>query len=108
METLKIAVESSEHPVFPCALIAGDVVILEMLAKLDYLKTGRVSVAFIDTFHLFPETITFLRQLEVTDIVYTAVHSSVVIMPTTACCSVQCDSQCANSNAHAVTCNDMQ
>lgn len=64
LETLKIAVESSEHPVFPCALIAGDVVILEMLAKLDYLKTGRVSVAFIDTFHLFPETITFLRQLE--------------------------------------------
>ena len=57
--------ESSEHPVFPCALIAGDVVILDLLAKLDYLKTGRVSVAFIDTFHLFPETIEFLNQLEV-------------------------------------------
>jgi len=41
------------------------VVILELLAKLDYLKTGKVSVAFIDTFHLFPETITFLKQLEV-------------------------------------------
>lgn len=50
---------------FPCALIAGDVVILELLAKLDYLKTGKVAVAFIDTFHLFPETITFLKQLEV-------------------------------------------
>lgn len=65
LETLKICVENSEHPVFPCALIAGDVVILELLSKLDYLKTGRVSVAFVDTFHLFPETITFLQQLEV-------------------------------------------
>ncbi|KAL3159964.1 hypothetical protein ABBQ38_010352 [Trebouxia sp. C0009 RCD-2024] len=64
LETLKICVENSEHPVFPCALIAGDVVILELLSKLDYLKTSRVSVAFVDTFHLFPETITFLRQLE--------------------------------------------
>ena len=65
LETLKTAVESSEHPVFPCALIAGDVVILDLLSKLDYLKNGRVSVAFIDTYHLFPETITFLKQLEV-------------------------------------------
>ena len=65
LETLKTCVENSEHPVFPCALIAGDVVILELLSKLDYLKTGKVAVAFVDTFHLFPETITFLRQLEV-------------------------------------------
>lgn len=65
LETLKTCVENSEHPVFPCALIAGDVVILELLSKLDYLKTGKVDVAFVDTFHLFPETITFLRQLEV-------------------------------------------
>lgn len=64
LETLRTAVEGCEHPVFPCALIAGDVVILDLLAKLDYLKTGRVAVAFIDTFHLFPETITFLKQLE--------------------------------------------
>jgi len=65
LETLRTAVDSSEHPVFPCALIAGDVVILELLAKLDYLKTGKVAVAFVDTFRLFPETITFLKQLEV-------------------------------------------
>ena len=65
LETLRTAVDSCEHPVFPCALIAGDVVILELLAKLDYLKTGKVAVAFVDTFHLFPETITFLKQLEV-------------------------------------------
>ncbi|DBA82815.1 TPA: hypothetical protein ACH3X1_007038 [Trebouxia sp. C0004] len=64
LEALRTAVDSCEHPVFPCALIAGDVVILELLAKLDYLKTGKVAVAFVDTFHLFPETITFLKQLE--------------------------------------------
>ena len=65
LETLRTAVEGCEQPVFPCSLIAGDLVILDLLAKLDYLKTGRVAVAFIDTFHLFPETITFLKQLEV-------------------------------------------
>ena len=65
LETLKTAVEKSEHPVFPCALIAGDVVILDLLSKLDYLKSAKVQVAFIDTFHLFPETITFLKELEV-------------------------------------------
>jgi len=65
LESIKTAVESSQHPVFPCALIAGDVVILELLAKLDYLETSKVAVAFIDTFHLFPETITFMKQLEV-------------------------------------------
>lgn len=66
LETLKHAVESAEQPVFPCALIAGDVVILDLLSKLDYLKSGRVKVVFIDTFHLFPETHKFLHQLEVT------------------------------------------
>ena len=65
LETLKTCVENSERPVFPCALIAGDVVILELLSKLDYLKNGTVAVAFVDTFHLFPETMTFLHQLEV-------------------------------------------
>ena len=65
LETIKTSVEQSIHPVFPCALIAGDVVILDLLSKLDYLKTGKVAVAFIDTFHLFPETITFMTSLEV-------------------------------------------
>ncbi len=73
LETLRTAVDSCEHPVFPCALIAGDVVILELLAKLDYLKTRKVAVAFVDTFHLFPETITFLKQLEV--------HCVVALLP---------------------------
>lgn len=64
-EVLRHAVESYEHPVFPCALIAGDVVILDLLSRLDYLKTGKVKVAFIDTFHLFEETHSFLHRLEV-------------------------------------------
>ena len=65
LQALKQAADNFEHPVFPCALIAGDVVILDLLNKLDYLKTGKVKVAFIDTFHLFDETLSFLHQLEV-------------------------------------------
>lgn len=79
LETIKTSVEDSEHPVFPCALIAGDVVILHLLSKLDYLKTGKVTVAFIDTFHLFPETITFMQQLEVH---FTAQHCFALCMYT--------------------------
>ena len=62
---LAAAVESFERPVFPCALIAGDVVILHLLNQLGFLSSGKVQVVFIDTFHLFPETHTFLKQLEV-------------------------------------------
>jgi 3'-phosphoadenosine 5'-phosphosulfate sulfotransferase (PAPS reductase)/FAD synthetase len=51
--------------VFPCALIAGDVVILDLLSRLGYLKSGKVKVAFVDTFHLFDETHSFLHRLEV-------------------------------------------
>lgn len=65
LQVLKSAAENFQHPVFPCALIAGDVVILELLSKLGYLQSGKVKVAFIDTFHLFDETHTFLERLEV-------------------------------------------
>ena len=34
MDALKLAVENSERPAFPCALIAGDVVILNLLHRL--------------------------------------------------------------------------
>ena len=57
--------DTFERPVFPCALIAGDVVLLHLLHELGYLADKRVTVVFIDTFHLFPETHTFLHQLEV-------------------------------------------
>lgn len=65
LEVLKSAAQNFQHPVFPCALIAGDVVILDLLSKLDYLKTDKVKVAFIDTFHLFDETHDYLHRLEV-------------------------------------------
>merc|ERR1740129_914558 len=32
-------------------MIAGDVVITHLLSRLDYLKTGKVKVMFVDTFH---------------------------------------------------------
>jgi phosphoadenosine phosphosulfate reductase len=57
-------VERFERPVFPCALIAGDVVILHLLHRLGVLASGRVSVVFIDTLHLFPETLSFLGRVE--------------------------------------------
>ena len=65
LTALRAAVDTYERPVFPCALIAGDVVLLHLLHELGYLADKRVTVVFIDTFHLFPETHTFLHQLEV-------------------------------------------
>lgn len=118
---LQAAVDKFEHPVFPCALIAGDVVILHLLHKAGLLGKGvprtallpvarilcpsqtqtdpclflrrpmrnaqfvraaagiqclqqhcahvrsatrAVKVVFIDTLHLFEETIAFLRGCE--------------------------------------------
>lgn len=60
---LQTAASEFQHPTFPCALIAGDVVILHLLHRLQLLD--KVKVVFVDTFHLFPETHTFLQQCEV-------------------------------------------
>ena len=65
LQALKTAVDNFERPAFPCALIAGDVVILNLLEKLGYLSSGKVPVIFIDTFHLFQETHDFMHRLEV-------------------------------------------
>ncbi len=65
LQALRNAVESFERPAFPCALIAGDVVILNLLDKLGYLSSGKVPIIFIDTFHLFSETHDFMHRLEV-------------------------------------------
>ncbi len=65
MEQAKIAVTFAVEngPVtFPCACIAGDVVILHLLNELGYLKTEEVKVVMIDTLHLFPETIEFFQE----------------------------------------------
>jgi phosphoadenosine phosphosulfate reductase len=60
--TLKVAVDNFKHPVFPCALIAGDVVLLHLLHRSQLLP--KVPVVFVDTLHLFPETHDFLKQCE--------------------------------------------
>lgn len=64
IKALKIAAETFDNVTFPCALIAGDVVILHLLDKAGLLKSGKVKVMFVDTFHLFEETIAFLGQKE--------------------------------------------
>ena len=56
-------ISSGRH--FPAPMIAGDVVILNLLEKLGYLSSGKVPVIFIDTFHLFQETHDFMHRLEV-------------------------------------------
>ena len=59
---LDSAVMMRKRPIFTTALIAGDNVILDALAKLNLLE--RVPVIFIDTFTLFPETLLHLREVE--------------------------------------------
>lgn len=61
---IKKSVENFAHPVFPCAFIAGDIVIMHLLHKLGYLESGKVKVLVVDTFHLFPETMEFLAEKE--------------------------------------------
>eukprot|EP00240_Pyramimonas_obovata_P001821 CAMPEP_0118935264 /NCGR_PEP_ID=MMETSP1169-20130426/15291_1 /TAXON_ID=36882 /ORGANISM="Pyramimonas obovata, Strain CCMP722" /LENGTH=458 /DNA_ID=CAMNT_0006878275 /DNA_START=101 /DNA_END=1477 /DNA_ORIENTATION=+ len=64
MGALKLAVEGFSDPVFPNALIAGDCVITHLLHRLGYLSNGKCKVMVVDTFHLFPETMEFLKEVE--------------------------------------------
>jgi phosphoadenosine phosphosulfate reductase len=59
---LQTAVATKQRPIFTTALIAGDAVILDALAKLNLLS--KVPVIFVDTFTLFPETLDHLREVE--------------------------------------------
>eukprot|EP00040_Diaphanoeca_grandis_P038265 m.256162 g.256162 ORF g.256162 m.256162 type:complete len:297 (-) comp34131_c0_seq1:178-1068(-) len=59
---LKEAVERKERPIFTIALIAGDVVILDAIHKAGLIE--KISIVFVDTYTLFPETMSFLRQVE--------------------------------------------
>ncbi len=59
---LKAAAASKERPMFTTALIAGDAVILDALAKTNLLS--KVPVVFVDTFTLFPESIAHLKEVE--------------------------------------------
>merc|ERR1719472_711933 len=64
MFALKTSCENFDNPVFPNAMIAGDIVITHLLSRLGYLESGKCKVMVVDTFHLFPETIPFLKELE--------------------------------------------
>jgi len=64
MFALKIACENYGNAVFPNAMIAGDCVITHLLHRMGYLKDGKCKVMVVDTFHLFPETMEFLKEME--------------------------------------------
>merc|ERR1719506_2522956 len=64
MFALKTSCENFENPVFPNAMIAGDCVITHLLGRLGYLESGKCKIMVVDTFHLFPETMPFLADLE--------------------------------------------
>jgi phosphoadenosine phosphosulfate reductase len=64
MFALKTSCENFENTVFPNAMIAGDCVITHLLHRLDYLKDGKCKIMVVDTFHLFPETLPFLKEIE--------------------------------------------
>jgi len=64
MYALKVSCENYGNAVFPNAMIAGDVVITHLLGRMGYLKDGKCKVMVVDTFHLFPETMDFLREIE--------------------------------------------
>lgn len=51
-----------ERPIFTWAGLAGDCVLLDALAACGLLR--RVPVVFVDTLHLFPETLDFLAEVE--------------------------------------------
>jgi len=64
MYALKISCENYENAVFPNAMIAGDCVITHLLDRMGYLKDGKAKIMVVDTFHLFPETMEFLKEIE--------------------------------------------
>jgi phosphoadenylyl-sulfate reductase (thioredoxin) len=66
MYALKISCENYGNAVFPNALIAGDCVITHLLDRMGYLKGDNpmCKVMVVDTFHLFPETMEFLEEVE--------------------------------------------
>jgi len=64
MDAIKLSVESNKRVVFPNAMIAGDCVITDLCARLGYLENDKVKIMVVDTFHLFPETMEFLKDIE--------------------------------------------
>lgn len=65
MYALKISCENYGNAVFPNAMIAGDIVITDLLSRLGYLESGKAKIMVVDTFHLFPETMEFLKTVRI-------------------------------------------
>ena len=59
---LKEVVRSKQRPMFTTALNAGDCVILDAIHKAGVLN--KIPIIFVDTYNLFPETLSFLREVE--------------------------------------------
>ena len=65
MFALKTSCENFDNAVFPNAMIAGDCVITHLLAKAGYLgDDAKCKIMVVDTFHLFDETLPFLKTIE--------------------------------------------
>ena len=60
--TLQKVVDTKERPIFTTALIAGDCVIMDVIAKLGL--QDKIKVIFIDTFFLFEESVSFMKEVE--------------------------------------------
>lgn len=61
-EILTQAITKAERPLFTIALIAGDVVMMDLMHKAGLLD--KVKIVYIDTYTLFPETNAYLHELE--------------------------------------------
>ena len=53
--------QKKKNPIFTTALIAGDCVILDAIAKAGLLD--KIKVVFVDTYFLFPESLDFLHEV---------------------------------------------
>ncbi|CAN0278331.1 unnamed protein product [Laminaria digitata] len=53
--------QNKKSPLFTTALIAGDCVILDAIAKAGLLD--KIQVVFVDTYFLFPESVDFLHEV---------------------------------------------
>jgi phosphoadenosine phosphosulfate reductase len=60
--TLTRATEVKKNPTFTAALIAGDMVIIDAIMRCKL--QDKISIVFVDTYHLFPETPLFMKEVE--------------------------------------------
>lgn len=61
MPSLLVTFQVKKSPIFTTALIAGDCVILDAIAKAGLLD--KIKIVFVDTYFLFPESVDFLHEV---------------------------------------------